>query len=306
MIKKLTGLLLLIPFLVHGQYERPGSATAQFLKIDVSARAAAMGGAFIAIVEGAEGTYYNPAVLPHVKGISIAVTHNEWFDGINHEFLAMAYNFPYLGAIGISVTALYTDLMKVRTPLQPEGTGETFYTNDYRLGLSYARALTNRVTFGGTISYLNMKLYEGFSESVFSADIAVLYNTEYRDFRFGLMIANFGASVTYVNEEYPLPLSFTFGMGINAIEMESQTVVVSLTAVKPNDGQTLLRGGIEWGFLDLLFIRGGYKFNDDIATYSFGAGINLNVSDYNMMFNYSYSSYDQLGNSHRFGVNINL
>jgi hypothetical protein len=139
-----------------------------------------------------------------------------------------------------------------------------------------------------------------------SADIAVLYNTGFRDFRFGLKIANFGSSVTFVNEEYPLPLNFTFGLGMNGLEMESQKVIVSLAAMKPNDGQTLLRGGMEWTYLNILSLRTGYKFNDDTATYSFGAGFNLNIKDYISMFDYSYSTYGLLGESHRFGININL
>ncbi len=306
MIKRILTLVILIPFFGYAQYERPGSATGQFLKIGVSARAAGMGGAYIAIAEGAEGTYYNPAVLPYVKGISVSLMHNQWFAGVKHNFAALAYNVPNIGAFGLSVTALYTDPMKVRTPLQPEGTGETFYTADYRFGLSYARSLTNSVTFGGTISYLNMKLYEGFVENAVSADIAVLYNTGFRDFRFGLKIANFGSSVTFVNEEYPLPLNFTFGLGMNGLEMESQKVIVSLAAMKPNDGQTLLMGGMEWTYLNILSLRTGYKFNDDTATYSFGAGFNLNIKDYISMFDYSYSTYGLLGESHRFGININL
>ena len=42
MIKKILFAMLLIPVLVFGQYERPGSTDAQFLKIGVSPRAAAM------------------------------------------------------------------------------------------------------------------------------------------------------------------------------------------------------------------------------------------------------------------------
>jgi len=46
------GLLLLIPALVCAQYDRPGSTDAQFLKIGVSPRAAAMSDAYIAVVTG--------------------------------------------------------------------------------------------------------------------------------------------------------------------------------------------------------------------------------------------------------------
>ena len=110
-------------------------------------------------MEGADATYYNPAALPWLKKTDVVFNHTAWFAGINHEFAAAAMYIEDVGAFGLSVTALYTDEMKVRTPLQPEGTGETFYVGNYRFGLSYARFLTDRVTFGLTISYINMKLY---------------------------------------------------------------------------------------------------------------------------------------------------
>ena len=67
-VRKIIGLLTLVPMLMYGQYNRPGSTDAQFLKIGVSPRATALGDAYIAVVNGAEGTYYNAAALPWVKG----------------------------------------------------------------------------------------------------------------------------------------------------------------------------------------------------------------------------------------------
>ena len=64
MVRKIIGPLLLLPALLFGQYNRPGSTDAQFLKIGVSPRATAMSDAYIAVVNGAEATYYNSAALP--------------------------------------------------------------------------------------------------------------------------------------------------------------------------------------------------------------------------------------------------
>ncbi len=159
-------LLLFLPFLLpallYGQYDRPGSTDAQFLKIGVSPRATALSDAYIAVVDGAEATYYNSAAVPWIKGTDAVFNHTVWFAGINHEFFAITHNFDDLGSLGLSVTALYTDEMKVTTPLQPDGTGETFYAGNYRFGLSYSRFLTDRVTMGVTVSYIKMSLYESF------------------------------------------------------------------------------------------------------------------------------------------------
>ncbi|MBD3287699.1 PorV/PorQ family protein [candidate division KSB1 bacterium] len=300
-------IIMIMPtFLFSQQYERPGSATCTFLNIGVSPRAAGMGDSYFAVANGAEAVYYNPAILANLKGLNVSANHNEWFANISHDFLALAQNFNNLGALGVSLTYLSTDEMNVTTPLQPEGTGETFYSTNYRIGLSYARGLTNYVSFGGSVYYIKSSLYDTFEQSAVSGDISVIYVTDFRNFRFGMKIANFGSSITYVNEQYPLPINFIFGMAINVLQSESQTVLLCATGMKPSDDQTLTRAGLEWSFKDFLFIRGGYKFNDDIATYSFGAGFKVGIERYQLRIDYAYSEYGLLGVAHRFGFNFVL
>ena len=306
MFKKIVVIFLFLPGLVFAQYDRPGSSDAQFLKIGVSARAAGMGDAYIAVVEGAEAAFYNPAALARVNGLDVAFNHTNWFAGINHDFVAVANTFRHIGTFGISVTALYTDEMKVRTPLRPDGTGETFYATNIRFGISYARYLTDRVSFGGSINYINMSLYSDISADAVSADIAILYVTNFRGFRFGMQIANFGSEIKFVNESYPLPTNFTFGIAMNAIQGQDQKVLVSFSAVKPNDGQPLGHLGVEWGYRNLLFARTGYRLNHDIATYSFGGGMRMNISTYQFKFDYSYSDFALLGVAHRLGIGLSF
>ncbi|MFA3783302.1 PorV/PorQ family protein [Melioribacteraceae bacterium 4301-Me] len=299
-------IFIMIPLLTYAQYQRPGSTDAQFLKIGVSPRGTAMGDAYISVVEGAEATYYNAAELPWIKGTDIVFNHNFWFAGINHDFVAATHSFEELGTFGLSVTALYTDEMKVRTPLQPDGTGETFYAGNYRFGLSYARFFTDRVTIGATISYINLSLYKDFKADAVSVDIATMYTSDFRGFKFAMAITNFGSNVKFVNESYPLPTAFTFGASINAIENENQKVILSFSALKPNDGKPLSQVGIEWNFHNQFFARGGYKINYDVATFTFGGGVKFSISNINTRFDYSYSSFGLLGVAHRIGIGINL
>jgi len=306
MKRSLIGILLFLPVLLYAQYNRPGSTDAQFLKIGVSARGTGLADAYLAAVEGAEATYYNPAALPWIPNRDVVFTHTSWFAGINHEFVAATQNFDDIGSFGLSVTALYTDEMKVRTPLQPEGTGETFYVGNYRFGLSYARFLTDRVTFGMTLSYLDMKLYEDFTADAFALDIAVQYVSDFRGFRFALQIANFGSNIQYVNESYPLPTNFQFGMAMNAIDGDDQKLLVSMAAVKPNEGEPQAQFGAEWNFQKMFFVRGGYRLNYSVATWSAGAGAAFTVEGVGLRADYSYSDYRTLGGSHRIGIGVSF
>jgi hypothetical protein len=302
----LIGMLVLLPALLYAQYTRPGSTDAQFLKIGVSARATGMADAYLAAPNGAEATYYNPAAMPWIPDRDVVFTHTSWFAGINHDFVAATQNFDDIGSFGLSVTALYTDEMKVRTPLQPEGTGETFYVGNYRFGLSYARFLTDRVTFGLTLSYLNLKLYREFSADAFSLNIAVMYVSDFRGFRFGLQIADFGSNIQYVNESYPLPTNFQFGLAMNAIDGDDQKVLVSFSAVKPNEGEPQAQIGGEWNYQKMFFVRGGYRLNYSTATWSAGAGAAFSVEGVGLRADYSYSNYTTLGGSHRIGIGVSF
>ncbi|GAB4366385.1 MAG: hypothetical protein Kow0042_06210 [Calditrichia bacterium] len=299
-------IFLIFPLILFAQYERPGSTDAQFLKIGVSPRAAALGEAYISVVDNAEAAFYNPAALPLIKNMGLAFTHTEWFAGINHEFASIVKNVGIYGAFGFAVTALYTDEMKVRTPLQPDGTGETFYAGNYRFGLSYARRLTDHVSMGGTFYYIHMSLYQDFDANAMGGDVAVLYTSPFRGFRFGMKIANFGSEIKYVNEQYPQPTYFQFGLSMNAIQAESQTLLVSFSAVKPNDDRPLSRVGAEWNWNKTIFLRAGYHLNHDVARFAFGGGLNWHISDYTLRFDYSYSDFSLLGGAHRFGIGFDF
>lgn len=300
-------LTVLLTNIVNAQYDRPGSTSAQFLNIGVNARAAALGNAYIAIVNGPEATYYNPALLTSLEGTKISFTHTNLYAGINHDFVAISRNFGQkIGTFGLSTTGLYTDEMEVRTPLQPDGTGETFRSLNLRIGLSYARVLTRHVSLGGTVSYVYLSLYDEFNADAVAFDIAAVYKADFRGFSFGMMISNFGSDIKFINEAYPLPTNFTFGMGMNILELENVKILSSLAVVKPNDGKPMGKIGSEITFQSFLSIRLGYRPNHDVSQYSFGAGINFIVIDRLVYFDYSYSDYRDMGNVHRitFGLDI--
>ena len=304
MMRRLIIATVVLTGLAHAQYERHGSTGAQFLKIGVSPRGSGMANAFIASVQGAEATYYNSAALAWIKGTDVVFNHNEWFAGVKHEFGAAAHTFEDFGTIGVSVIALYTNLMPVRTPLQPDGTGETFSAGSYKGAISYSRFLTDRVTIGATVGYIHEKLYGGFAANAVSADIAAMYVSDWRAFRFGMQISNFGSDIKFVNEAYPIPTNFTFGLAMNAIDGEDQKVLVSFSATKPNDGKPLGAVGGEWGYDNTLFLRAGYQLYHDVARYSFGAGVQTDIVGYKLRFDYSYSDWQLLGAAHRFGIGV--
>lgn len=300
----LTASLLFIN-LALAQVERPGSASGSFLKVGVHARASAMGNAYIPLSSGAEAAYYNPAGLARIQNTAISFNHTALYADIGHDFVAVSHSFGRrVGTFAFSLTALYTDAMKVRTPLQPDGTGSTFRVFDYRAGLSYSRYLTDRISFGGTFNYIESTLASDFVSRAVSADIAVLYVTGFRGFSFGMMISNFGSELTYVNEGYPLPGEFTFGLSMDAIQTSRTRLTLSTTASKPNDGKPLAHLGVEWSYADLLQFRAGYQPNHDTGQWSFGGGLAVTIARTRLNLNYALSDYGELGLVQRVGMDV--
>ncbi len=298
--------ILILPVILFAQYQRPGSVDGEFLVIDINPKAAAMGGAYISVTKNAEAVYYNPASIVYIPNMAISAAHTKWFAGLNMEFASAVLNAQSYGSFGLIFTGLMTDEMQVRTPLQPDGTGETFYAGYYRFGLAYARKLTNHVSFGGSVNYIYGSLYKDFSASAISVDISALYVTGFHGFKFGMMIADFGSRMKYINEAYPLPTNFQFGASINAWKTNDLTLLVSGRAVKPNVGKPVGSLGLELNIMNYVFLRGGYQVNNDVQTISFGAGLSWKILNQKFDFDYSYSDFSLLGAAHRFGLNISI
>jgi len=108
-------LILAIPSLLLAEQPRVGSTTGHVLKLDASARGAALGGAFLALADDASAAFYNPP---------------GWCDqtGRRSALLRVASRQPHLqhGAFSMKVTeaqslaltfgGLASDEMAVRTP----------------------------------------------------------------------------------------------------------------------------------------------------------------------------------------------
>ena len=83
--------MVLLPTLTYAQFEdqTPGTTGADFLKIGVGARQAAMGNAFAGVADDATAIYWNPGGLGFADRWNITMSGNRWlFDTWHGSFLA--------------------------------------------------------------------------------------------------------------------------------------------------------------------------------------------------------------------------
>jgi hypothetical protein len=302
--------LLLMPGLAFGQ-AKVGTAGAQFLEIGVSARAIGMGEAFLGVADDASALYYNPGALSLLTRWEAIVTHVEYPADIQYEFAGVVMPMPRLaGTLGLAAYALHTNDMPVTNYKFPRGTGQTFTSRDFALGLTYSAGLTDRFSFGFTAKYINQRLAL-FQATGWAMDLGTYYDTGFRNFKICMIISNFGPDMKFESESYPLPIDFRFGTAIDVLQSESSRLTAAVQGAHPNDNLEKYNAGLEYWFNDMFALRAGKKFNYDYYDESnfgkgltFGGGLRLDVSSFRVNVDYAYQDMGYLDSVNRFTFGI--
>lgn len=296
--------------------QRTGTASLQFLKIGNGARATGMGETFVAVSNDISSLQWNPAGLVAFKDNGLTVSHTEWFVDTKLNYFGGVYHFGGSNAVGVSVTSLRTEDMKVTTEFQPTGTGQYFRFSDIAIGLSYARQMTEQFSFGATVKFVQEDLGELKMQGVLG-DLATFYRTGLGTSRFAIMISNFGGQISptgsvnliggrTVNsfQKFPPPTSFNLGFAMEPLMNKSNRLTTAVQLNSPNDNAENINIGLEYAYKEFLFFRGGYKINVDAENFSFGVGLKFPISFANANLDYSLSNFKELGIAQRFSLNI--
>ncbi len=327
-MQRLNSILLvsvfIIPISIRGQLlpvlgaQRAGTATAQFLKIGVGARASAMGESFVAVANDASALYWNPAGIAQFDGNQIIVAHTRWLADIQHEFVGAVYRLSTADAVGLSFTSLQTDDMPVTTEFHPTGNGDYFRFGDIAVGVSYARRMTSQFSFGATVRYFNETMDKVHMQGVV-VDLGTYYWTELGTSRFSAVVTNFGNQVSPTGEivlqngqavrsfqEFSPPTLFRFGFAFEPINEETNSLTTSIQLNHPNDNSENVSLGAEYRWMHTLFLRAGYKLNVDEQQLSAGIGLLTTVESFGVGVDYGYNAFERLGGVHRISLSLRL
>lgn len=294
--------------------QRAGISTSQFLKIGVSARAIAIGDAFVAVADDASALYWNPAGLSQFQKNQAIISHNQWFADIAHDFIGVVYHMDETNHFGVSVTSLAMKDMPVTTEFNPMGTGEYFGVGSLGFTLSYSRKMTEQFSFGGTIRYIEETLAKLKMRGVM-IDLGTLYWTGLGSTRFAVAVTNFGnqlapdGEVVLVGKRtksdwqaFSPPTMFRIGFAFEPYQTEEHKITTSIQLNHPNDNSENISSGFEYSWNSMFFLRGGYKFNVEEQNYSFGAGVKVPISFADLQFDYAYANFERLGSPHSFTI----
>ncbi|HHM24350.1 MAG TPA: PorV/PorQ family protein [Bacteroidetes bacterium] len=319
---------------VFGGMTKSGTTAGQFLKIPVGARAIAMGGAYSALASDVTAIYWNPAGLARISSTASAgFAHARWLAGTNYDFAAAAVRLGSAGTVGVSFISLTMPDMPVRTEFEPEGTGEFFSAMDFALGVSFARAITDRFRLGFNAKYVREQIWH-MAASALALDIGILFRTDFDWLTLGVSVSNFGPKMryegkdTFINydfdpyehgdnanifanlqtDRWDLPLLFRFGLAFDLLDNEWNQLKAAVEARHPNDNTENVSFGVEYGFRHWVFFRAGYQslFEQDRERgLTAGFGIRYYLTPFVPLFlDYAYADWGRLTSVHRFSFEI--
>lgn len=276
-------LFMSIPMFLFSQ-DKVGTSAAPFLGINIGTAATAMGGAYVSMARDASSLYWNPGAVSRIGSSQLSFTHTSWFVETNYNWGAVVLNLDGINAFGINLAILDYGEEDVTTVQNPEGNGQRWSAQDLYAALTYARNLTDRFSIGGSVKYIQQKIYNE-SASGYAIDIGLLYITRFNGMRLGVSISNFGTDMKmdgkdllhpydqdpnnlgnnptitseFKTESWPLPLFYRVGASMDVIKLGETALLLSTDAVIPSDNSTIVNVGGELNWNQIFFMRAGYK-----------------------------------------------
>jgi hypothetical protein len=291
-----------------------GTTSGKFLQLGSSARAAAMGEAYVALSDEAGGIFYNPAGLANIEEYQVQGTHTEWFKGARVENLNAV--FPVASGVwGGSFGGLLLptqDITEVNNANWNSSTGQpigsssptswyntvgSFTPFDLRGTLAYARSWHGWLQFGASLNVLLEQINTNSAVGL-SGDLGLQSETGIKGLRAGLSAQNLGGDSRIISEGFQPPLYLRMGLAYHLME---EALVLSAEGDDPIDNNFASAAGAEWRIGGGIYLRGGLRFDSIFNPWTAGVGAKL----WSSMLDLSTSSAGDLGQTYRASLSFN-
>jgi hypothetical protein len=249
----------------------PGFA---FLEVPAGARAAALGGAYVTLSEGAEAAFWNPAGLAAVRGTQVAGSHMEAFEGLKHDQFALAGQL-FGGGLAASLRAMYSQPIDERDALG--NLVGTFGAHDLEFQLGYGRTLGGGAEVGVAAQAVRERISNE-SATTWSGSAGAAWTPQrWKQLRFGVAALHLGPAAHYVidgQQGQPVGLPSAGQAGVSwAKPLSRGLALVSACDVRATLGrQAVASLGTELASETGAALRLGWREGDDLSNVSAGLG----------------------------------
>lgn len=307
---------LLLTFFAAVGYAQESQTAYNFLRLPVSAHAAALGGDNITIIEDDPSLMFsNPALLSSVSDKSINLNFMTYMAGATTA--SASYNRIIKQKATVAVTAQYMDYGKMKEmDANNVQTGE-FSAKDIAVSGVFSYMLSDKITGGITAKVINSYIGD-YSSWAVGVDLGLNYYDPEREWSVSVVAKNLGGQLKAYDDEYEkMPLDVQLGVSkrFNALPFRLSATLVDLN----HWGYSFLNHvvvGADILFSQQIYAAIGYNFRraDEMTTLkgtdeesshmaglSFGAGLQLerfklqlaygkyHVSSNSLLVNVSYS-----------------
>ena len=272
-------------------------------RVGTSARAIALGGAYVAAANDITAINYNPAGLAQLRSNEIMGQHTEWIGGISHDFLAAAMPTE-MGTVGVSVIYLSEGNIEGRD--ENRNKIASFSAYDVATTISYSRTVNREFKAGGSVKLIDQKIADESAMGV-AMDFGLLYEPNNlfsylpSGLTFGMAVQNLGPQMKFISDGYNLPLTAAAGVGYSLTDFATLAFDVKR---KIYDRKTEVSFGTEFAPITPLALRVGYlksMAGDSAISFSKVRGVSggVGVKVMNFSTDYAFTPYGDLGNAHR-------
>jgi hypothetical protein len=298
--------LLIVVFLPQLVAAQSGQAGLSFLKNGVGARSVAMGNAGVTSADLGAAMYYNPALLADDEQASISIDHNEWIQDITTEYIGVS--LPLDGwTFGLSLGLTSVSGIELRDTPSPEPDGY-FDSQNFAGGVTVAFSVGTLFDFGVNAKYIFEKIHvDDASGYAFDFGISTkpFRDSDLADLRFGVALANLGSMSDLNTMATELPTLMRYGAGyafpVEALKSSVNVEVSGLTLLE--EETTHANIGVEFDYVNMVFLRLGYRSGFDDKDISFGAGARYS----SLRFDYAFVPFkESFGNAHTIALSIML
>jgi hypothetical protein len=211
-----------------------------------------------------------------------------------------------------------------------------FSAADFAVGASYARIITDKLSFGLTAKAVTQTVQDMAATAV-GADLGLHYNTGFRSLRIGAAVTNFGTQLafagrqldynfgwtdsgpsavpgSYKTEPAGLPTSFRFGVAYDLVSSPTSRLTTAVDIAHPSDINETVHLGFEYDYNHFFQARAGYVLNADMeyqdelgwmTGLSAGAGIVANTGrGVKLGLDYAFRYYEYLDPVHRLMLTV--
>lgn len=269
-----------------------GRTQADFLKLPLGAKPAAMGGTFAGIADTVDALYWNPAGLAQLEKHEVALSHLDYVAEIYYDHAAYAQPIGK-GVIAGGINYLYTE----EEYRDDNGNkGGTFTDYDALAAVGYACSVTQGIMCGVAVKAMGMK-YDTEEQKGMCVDVGVLANID-DHLGIGAVMQNMGPEVKFAHDD-EVPLPMTLRLGARYKYWNKLTAGVdTMVAYK---GETITSIGSEYKVMQCLPIRAGYRFREGgnrLGGFD-GVSLGLGLTIKNYTLDYAFTPFGDFAISHR-------